>query len=68
MMGPTIAKKGNFDGLHNHLKNHFAIKFPFLVILMPYITSSKKHFGIEFPFLVTLVNYISDASPRPNLT
>ena len=68
MMGPTIAKKGNFDGLHNHLKNYFETNFPFLVLLMPYITSSKKHFGIKFPFLVTLVNYISDASPRPNLT
>ena len=34
MMGPTIAKKGYFDGLHNHLKNYFETKFPFLVILM----------------------------------
>ena len=79
MMEPTIAKKRNFDSLHNHLKNHFETKFPFLVILMgPTITKKgnfdglhnllKKHFEIEFPFLVTLVNYISDASPRPNLT
>ena len=29
MMGPTIAKKGNFDGLHNHLKNYFETNFPF---------------------------------------
>ena len=33
MMGPTIAKKGNFDGLHSHLKNYFEIKFPFLAIV-----------------------------------
>ena len=39
MMGPTIAKKENLDGLHNHLKSYFEIKFPFLVILMgPTIT------------------------------
>ena len=43
MMGPTIAKKGNFDGLHNHLTNHFETKFLFLVILMgPTITKKRK--------------------------
>ena len=61
MMGPTIAKKGNFDGLHNYLKNHLKTKFPYLVILMgPTITkkgnfdskhnSFNNHFGINFPF------------------
>ena len=40
MMRPTIAKKGNFDGLHYHLKNHFGTKFPSLVILMASITTS----------------------------
>ena len=79
MMRPTIAKKDNFDSKHNYLKNHFELKFPFLVILMePTITKKrnfdvlynllKHHLGINFPFLVTLVNYISDTSPQPNLT
>ena len=79
MMRPTIAKKRNFDGLHNHLKNYFETKFLVLVILMGSTITKKgyfntlynllkKHFGIEFPSLVALVNYISDASPQPNLT
>jgi len=38
---PTkISKKGNFDGLHKWLKNHFGIEFPFLEILMAYISRS----------------------------
>ena len=69
-MGPTIAKKENFDGLHNHLKNYFETKFPFLVILIgPAITKKgnfdsqhnyfNNHFGIKFLFLVTLMDYIN---------
>ena len=27
--GPTITKKGNFDGWYKYLKKHFGIKFPF---------------------------------------
>ena len=70
MMGPTIAKKGNFDGLHNYLKNHFGTKFPFLVILMePTITKKRNfdgqhnnfdnHFEINKKNLVTLMDYIN---------
>ena len=70
MMGPTIAKKGNFDGLHYHLKNHFGTKFPSLVILMgPTITKKgnfdgqhnyfNNHFGIDKKNLVTLMDYIN---------
>ena len=44
MMGPTIAKKGNFDGLHNYLKNHFGTKFPVLVILMGPTITKKGNF------------------------
>ena len=44
MMGPTIAKKGTFDGLHNHLKNYFETKFPFLVILMGPTITKKENF------------------------
>ena len=40
MMGPTIAKKGNFDGLHNHLKNQFGTKLPKKENLMASITTS----------------------------
>ena len=35
MMGPTIAKNKNSDGLYNHLKNCFWTMFPFLVIAGP---------------------------------
>ena len=45
MMGPTIAKKGNFDGLHNHLKNHLGIKFSFLVIVGPIKITKKRNFN-----------------------
>ena len=41
--GPTITKKGNFDGWYKYLKNHFEIKFPFLVILMAYISNDGTH-------------------------
>ena len=41
--GPTITKKGNFDGWYKYFKNHFGIKFPFLVILMAYISDSGTH-------------------------
>ena len=40
---PTITKKGNFDGWYKYLKNHFGIKFPFLVILMAHIRNSGTH-------------------------
>ena len=40
---PTITKKGNFDGWYKYLKNYFGIKFPFLVILMAYISDSGTH-------------------------
>ena len=43
MMGPTIAKKGNFDDLHNHLKNHFGIDIKNLVTLMDYINIDGTH-------------------------
>ena len=43
MMRLIVTKKGNFDGLHNHLKNHFGIKFPLLVILMYYIINHWTH-------------------------
>ena len=42
-MGLIIAKKENFNGLHNYLKNHFKIKIPFLVILMNYIINHWTH-------------------------
>ena len=68
-MGPTIAKKGNFDGLHNHLENHCGTNFPVLVILIePTITKKRNfdgqhnynnHFEIKFLFLVTLMDYIN---------
>ena len=46
-MEPTIAKKGNFDDLHNYLKNHFKTNFPFLVILMgPTITKKGNFDGL----------------------
>ena len=51
MMGPTIAKKGNFDGLHNHLKNYFETKFPFLVILMRPTITKKGNFDALYNLL-----------------
>ena len=50
-MGPTIAKKGNFDGLHNHLKNHFETKFPFLVTLMRPTITKKGNFDALYNLL-----------------
>ena len=41
--GPTITKKGNFDGWYKYLKNYFGINFPFLVILMAYISNDGTH-------------------------
>ena len=43
MMGPTIAKKGNFDGLHNYFDNHFGIDKIFLETLMDYINIDGTH-------------------------
>ena len=40
---PTITKKGNFDSWYNYPKNHFGIKFLFLVILMAYIGNDRTH-------------------------
>ena len=55
MMGPTIAKKESFDGLHNHLKNHFETKFPFLVILMgPTITKKEILMANITPSIIIL--------------
>ena len=51
MMGPTIAKKRNFDGLHNYLKNHFKTKFPFLVILMGPTITKKRNFNTLYNLL-----------------
>ena len=48
--GPTITKKGNFDGWYKYLKNHFEIKFPFLVILMGGITDPKTILQQNFLF------------------
>ena len=46
MMEFTISKKGNFNGLHNHLKNHFETKLSFLVILVgPTITKKGNSDG-----------------------
>ena len=70
MMEPTIAKKGNFDGLHNYLKNHFETKLPFLVIVGPIKITKKgnfdgqhnyfnNHFGIDKKILGTLMDYIN---------
>ena len=39
--GPTIIKKDNFDGWYKYLKNHFGIKFPFLVNLVNYISDAS---------------------------
>ena len=41
--GPTVTKKSNFDGWYKYLKNHFGINFPFVVILMAYISDSGTH-------------------------
>ena len=51
MMGPTIAKKGNFDGKHNYLKNHSKPKFPFLVILMEPTITKKGNFNVLYNLL-----------------
>ena len=61
MMGPTIAKKEKFDGLHNYLKNYFETKFPLLIIVGPIKITKKgnfdgqhnyfnNHFGIDKKF------------------
>ena len=51
MMGPTITKKENFDGLHNHLKNYFETKFLFLVILMGSTITKKRKFNTLYNLL-----------------
>ena len=50
--GSTITKKGNFDGWYKYLKTHFGINFPFLVILMAYISDSGTHNYQKRKFLI----------------
>ena len=40
LMASNFPKKENFDGLHKHFFDNKNTKFPFLVILMAYVSRS----------------------------
>ena len=54
-MDPQLPKKEIFDGWYNCSKNHFGTKFPFLAILMAYISDDGTHNYQKRKFLMASI-------------